>query len=1630
MAKKSVMELNMKGTGIKRTTKDVEKTRKETEKLDKSRNKLSKSTDKYSRREKGAAQMGMNSTKSFSKMQQGIGGEGGSGGLVRAYALLAANVFALSAAFGILSRSAQIDTLVESMERLEIVTGNAVKAMARNLQEAAGYGLDFAESMRSTSLALSAGFDSSTIQELGEVAKNAAVSLGRPIADSLDRIFRGVIKVEPELLDEIGLFVRVREASARYASSLGVAATELTEFQKRQAFATESVRQGREKFEEFSDIEIDAFALLAASFSDMSQSVLTFINRGLGPMIKFLAENKELLGAAFGAIAIMLLRKAIPAMGLFTRSIQQQASDASAAHAKYVQEVKTKAQIEREEILETMALREKSIQKEIAGQQAARRATDKARSYKGGAKLKSASAEIKDSVQGEKRIAALKQKQVALNASMRDSTRASIMEEQAALEAEIAMEQQLLALKQEQKAITSVEVQTGGKNKLAQLTTAKLARKEIIATGIANVTATAETHGFWAALKSVGRELKLMGDSATLAGTKISWFSKALFVARSGVVALQVAVTALAMRLMAFFGWIMVLIPVITFFLKKLGLWDAAYKSLQKKTEAMNELMDSYGDKMKHNTKVLKDQEAPIGKLQQAQLALSRTVRDTAKAIIAAREELKEYKKEATLFASWWLSAQTKMGFGPEADVQSSETTYFEGLIDQIDVKSTGMQKLLKNTSFANRVAIDQLLADKQKLLAQDKRVEEAHNKLQAERQRFMNEAGKAGTVGGPIGAAWQTMQAYMSLGKRLIIEKQISREEEKRRKMGEAYNDLGEKTAKNLVKIHGLMGKTADLAKLEAAGAENLLSIQKGAQDALREYRDKFIVKTDVDKPLAIFEQTAANIMGIEGKTAVSTEERKLFLDKIAEKGSEIRDLMSDELEIRYLATESESKRIDILKEQRDLYLDQQRILIQNEDRIKNIGKVQKLMNALIKESAPFAKLNMKMDQEKLKLAIESKELGYKNFLSQHKMTRTRFEELQIMGDQTAAMKEWKDLGDTSQSYLSAVVKFRNIEIQKLEQKIQIETESARLTKATAEIDLKRLNTQEKINQAHLTRWKIQKQLESFRTKGTTTLSGADSIEAVIKAEETRLKTAKEKAKIEKIIITAQYDILKIEAQLLQKRAELYGDESVNLDAIIDNLTLAGQALVHVIDDGLSNAADEFVKTLADELGKLDLLEGLETYASVDRLIKQLDSIKGVGFLISKWTGMAADRQPDRDAAEKRRANAQRVLDKIEATDKGRFGRTQLITAWSEKVRIATEEVAVLDGQIAALDAQIFIAKVGLMTQAMLQFAESVKSLGPEGEAAAALANFSANILTAFTNIKFGFDAIDAKKITEEFTAMDAKLQKTALVLQGVSTIISGIASVMAADTKAKTAAIDQQIALEKKLDGKSEESVGKIKAMEAKKDQIKRKAFETNKKLQIANAIVSTAAGAAMAMSLGPWGVPLAAMILALGAAQIAIIRKTQYQSTSGLDTSSAQQLDIGTRGDRVDVSRGVSSGELSYLRGGRGVGSNANNFVPGGGAVGLRQGYATGGGILVGEQGPEIVTPTSPVTVTPNETMMGSTNVNFAIHAVDAAGVEDVLRNQRGNIIGMIREAANAYGEDFLEVVDTQVYQPGGD
>ena len=67
-------------------------------------------------------------------------------------------------------------------------------------------------------------------------------------------------------------------------------------------------------------------------------------------------------------------------------------------------------------------------------------------------------------------------------------------------------------------------------------------------------------------------------------------------------------------------------------------------------------------------------------------------------------------------------------------------------------------------------------------------------------------------------------------------------------------------------------------------------------------------------------------------------------------------------------------------------------------------------------------------------------------------------------------------------------------------------------------------------------------------------------------------------------------------------------------------------------------------------------------------------------------------------------------------------------------------------------------------------------------------------------------------------------------------------------------------------------------------------------------------------------------------------------------------------------------------------------------------------------------------TPITVTPvNDNSGGATPINASINiqALDSSDVERVLIGQRGNLIKMLREAANSTGKGFLEDVNTNVY-----
>jgi hypothetical protein len=321
--------------------------------------------------------------------------------------------------------------------------------------------------------------------------------------------------------------------------------------------------------------------------------------------------------------------------------------------------------------------------------------------------------------------------------------------------------------------------------------------------------------------------------------------------------------------------------------------------------------------------------------------------------------------------------------------------------------------------------------------------------------------------------------------------------------------------------------------------------------------------------------------------------------------------------------------------------------------------------------------------------------------------------------------------------------------------------------------------------------------------------------------------------------------------------------------------------------------------------------------------------------------------------------------------------------------------------------------------------FQPLLEFMGPEGLLLTTMVNATGAIsqtwADAFKNIE------DNQNNFEEGTKRNQYI--AAEILSGVGATIGQIGQIAAAASQQRVAAIDAEIAAEQKRDGKSAQSKAKIKALEAKREREKRKAFETDKKMKMAQTVINTAASVMAFMAQA--NIPMAIAAGVMGAIQLAIIAGTSYQGGGSGSTGAAGPSGIraGERSNTVDFARSTSpAGELAYMRGERGQGTSASNFVPGGFAGKQYRAFGGNTGFMVGEQGPEMFVPNRPGTVIPADDTArmggggGGMNITFNVSAIDSQGVEDFINGSRGQIIESIREAANSQGEFFLESVDT--------
>lgn len=1559
---------------------------------------LSKSARSQDRALKGAAQASSNSTKNFAKMSQGI-----SGGLVPAYAALAANIFAITALFGALQRAARVEQLTQGLQAMGDASGVAMGTLSRGLQESTGFALSLEEAMRSTALITSAGLDPSSVEEFGLAAKNASLALGRDTAESLERFTRGVTKLEPELLDELGLFVRVDQAAEEYARSIGKSASELTNFEKRQAFANEALTQANEKYGALGDIDVSAFDKLAATFTDLSKTLLNILNIAITPFVSALASNAGLLLATMTALAATISKQIVGGLSSFAES--------SAQVAGAQQELNTQTA----EGLMAYQRTGKTLPPLIDSMK------------KGETDVKKFTSAIDGQVQVQ-RIAA---------ANIRKNT--GDLEENRAVVAKAVEGQKVLRI---------VAVQS-----------AQATMRNAEATTIAQI----EAGNYRGALTSLRAQLSAYTTGVRVAGIQQGFLSKAMAFGRVTALGLAGAFRVAGAAFTALLGPISMIIAVISLAVEGIKALIEMFKSPEQKEyeksldstrQMMDELTSSfkeadlalagqsdkiqtttqrviaYGtalgqvqDKLKEleNSGYAGSVEGQIEVLQKAQkesqifrealqekgitiitAANLDIVKETVKEAAKAGAEIKaveEAFKAATTATQDYVNSFTKStpidemaaSIGDLAkSVETAKTAVeLQEILNEQAREGTIMRKLIdaaEGTTDKERIAN---LATAIKLRQQELQISQLTQDTIKAELAVMKELDlqTAEGVGARIDNENELIKAKITSIDREIehieMMKQTLGTAEEIRVAEENINKL--KADRNLLVVKSFLPeeKMAEQLRATVKHEKEILSImmkqleiRKKAQEGQRKVNEMVALLAAENVGLSV---------GYEDQLALAKDvsvQQAEARAKENEARAKIIRLEFDLLEAQTMARQAELARMSAKTtdpaEQRALFLEAEaltQILGLRQEaanaELELLGTLENqdnYMNELREIQIEINKQRAQRLENQRTFNIELERAGL--FASSE--IQSRLDIISLENERAAILK---DLRDAEKNGIEDVVGFQNLlneanEITNdiLEQQIGLHER--------IEISL----IDQKMKVTELTRDLELAGIELEKIANTNPFTGEpiNVMKSVKLADQERLArlAAAEKEKDMKLrVLDLEENILQQQFELLIAQLKMNAAQNAETAYLYEDIITSSTALHEL-------RLEEFDlqrQLLKEEFALLDAKTKFERINAItgENAARAAKATPGGGML-SGITGMMSLISPDVEVDKDGKA----------LTDAG-----QKALDFAKDLTETEKAVMLFRGTY----------------QGMI---EDMKLLGPEGEA---IATMMQGTLT----------------ITDAFVTMGAEGQTLAGRLAAVSSVIAGLASIMAASSQRKVAGIEKEIAAEKKRDGQSSKSVQKIKELEKRKEQVERRAFERQKKMQMAQTVMSTAAGMAGVLSsvrdpffTGPMAIAFAAIIAAMGAAQLAMISSQSFQGGgSGIGDTGVQSVSVGARRGSVDLARSAGgAGEIGYFRGERGIGG-PEDFTPA--FTGYRN-RAEGGNtaFMVGEQGPEMFVPDRAGTIIPNDDIVAPTAVNatFNISTVDATGVEDLLTNQRGNIIDMIREAANANGEEFLETVRT--------
>lgn len=148
----------------------------------------------------------------------------------------AVGFLAVKEALNLAKEGEKIDQINNSFEVLSARAGIAADVFRDDLVKAAGGLADTEEILKTASLAISElGSNAKQIPQVLDIARQSSIRFGGEVADNFEKLNQAIITGSTKQLRQIGIFVDAQDAVDKFAKANGRAASEVSEFGKRQA---------------------------------------------------------------------------------------------------------------------------------------------------------------------------------------------------------------------------------------------------------------------------------------------------------------------------------------------------------------------------------------------------------------------------------------------------------------------------------------------------------------------------------------------------------------------------------------------------------------------------------------------------------------------------------------------------------------------------------------------------------------------------------------------------------------------------------------------------------------------------------------------------------------------------------------------------------------------------------------------------------------------------------------------------------------------------------------------------------------------------------------------------------------------------------------------------------------------------------------------------------------------------------------------------------------------------------------------------------------------------------------------------------------------------------------------------